>query len=298
MAVWQAAPRPGGKYRRPASGIPAVSGRLHCGRCDARQRIPLEGHHWITARPPPAVFNVVVQDAERFQLFAKLSNRLYFGEYSANGYFAGQPQTEQNANTWKSALGEAAFLTGCERNSDVVRMTSYAPLLAHIPAKGWAQNLIEFNPAHVNPTLNYEVERLFSAHLGETAYQVSVEQCAAARHLYVSATGRDGNDSCRYIKIVNTSGSPVDVTLEIARGLTGLGGMRQESNDSDAAQRNLIRLEVETLSANPQAKTTLGYRGKASGTILPKQRSYTLPSPSSLFAMKIEPYSVTLVTSR
>lgn len=241
---------------------------------------------------------MVVQDAERFQLFAKLSNRLYFGEYSANGYFAGQPQTEQNANTWKSALGEAAFLTGCERNSDVVRMTSYAPLLAHIPAKGWAQNLIEFNPAHVNPTLNYEVERLFSAHLGETAYQVSVEQCAAARHLYVSATGRDGNDSCRYIKIVNTSGSPVDVTLEIARGLTGLGGMRQESNDSDAAQRNLIRLEVETLSANPQAKTTLGYRGKASGTILPKQRSYTLPSPSSLFAMKIEPYSVTLVTSR
>lgn len=223
---------------------------------------------------------------------------VYFGEYSANGHFAGQPQTEQNANTWKSALGEAAVLTGCERNSDVVRMTSYAPLLAHIPAKGWAQNLIEFNPAHVNPTLNYEVERLFSAHLGETAYQVSVEQCAAARHLYVSATGHDGNGSCRYIKIVNTSGSPVDVTLEIARGLTGLGGMRQESNDSDAAQRNLIRLEVETLSANPQAKTTLGYRGKASGTILPKQRNYTLPSPSSLFAMKIEPYSVTLVTSR
>ena len=51
---------------------------------------------------------------------------VYFGEYSANGYFAGQPQTEQGANTWKSALGEAAFLTGCERNSDVVRMTSYA----------------------------------------------------------------------------------------------------------------------------------------------------------------------------
>ena len=80
-----------------------------------------------------------------------LWRRRLFRRIFSNGYFAGQPQTEQGANTWKSALGEAAFLTGCERNSDVVRMTSYAPLLAHIPAKGWAQNLIEFNPAHVNP---------------------------------------------------------------------------------------------------------------------------------------------------
>lgn len=125
----------------------------------------------------------------------------------------------------ESALGEAAFLTGCERNSDVVRMTSYAPLLAHIPAKGWAQNLIELNPAHVNPTVNYEVERLFSTHLGDTTYAVSIEQTASrpAKHLYVSATGHDGDDACRYIKIVNTSDSPVDVTLEIARGLAGLG---------------------------------------------------------------------------
>lgn len=58
-------------------------------------------------------------------------------------------------------------------------MTSYAPLLAHIPAKGWAQNLIELNPAHVNPTVNYEVERLFSTHLGDTTYAVSIEQTAS-----------------------------------------------------------------------------------------------------------------------
>lgn len=129
--------------------------------------------------------------ASRFDAYPRCGAGVYFGEYSANGYFAGQPQTEQGANTWKSALGEAAFLTGCERNSDVVRMTSYAPLLAHIPAKGWAQNLIELNPAHVNPTVNYEVERLFSTHLGDnicrvhradrvTPRQTSVCQCHRA----------------------------------------------------------------------------------------------------------------------
>ena len=228
--------------------------------------------------------------ATRFDNYPRCGAGVYFGEYSANGYFAGQPQTEQNANTWKSALGEAAFLTGCERNSDVVRMTSYAPLLAHIPAKGWAQNLIEFNPAHVNPTVNYEVERLFSTHLGDTTYAVSIEQTASrpAKHLYVSATGHDGDDACRYIKIVNTSDSPVDVTLEIARGLAGLG----------ASPSRPVRLEVTTLSASPTAKTTIGYRGEASGAIVPERRAYTLPSPSSLLAMKIKPYSVTLVASR
>lgn len=230
--------------------------------------------------------------ATRFDDYPRCGASVYFGEYSANGYFAGQPQTEQGANTWKSALGEAAFLTGCERNSDVVRMTSYAPLLAHIPAKGWAQNLIEFNPAHVNPTLNYEVERLFSTHLGETAYQVSVDGDTTSRHLYVSATGRDGKHPCRYIKIVNTSDSSVDVTLEIARGLTGLGSIRQDTNNGT------VQFDVETLSTTPQAKTTIGYRGKASGAILPERRCYTLPSPSSLLAMKIRPYSVTLITSR
>lgn len=169
-------------------------------------------------------------------------------------------------------------------------MTSYAPLLAHIPAKGWAQNLIEFNPAHVNPTVNYEVERLFSTHLGDTTYAVSIEQTASrpAKHLYVSATGHDRDDTCRYIKIVNISDSPVDVTLEIARGLAGLG----------ASPSRPVRLEVTTLSANPTAKTTIGYRGEASGAIVPERRAYTLPSPSSLLAMKIKPYSVTLVVSR
>ena len=77
-------------------------------------------------------------------------------------------------------------------------------------------------------------------------------------------------------------------TLEIARGLAGLG----------ASPSRPVRLEVTTLSANPTAKTTIGYRGEASGAIVPERRAYTLPSPSSLLAMKIKPYSVTLVVSR
>ncbi|KAB7787620.1 alpha-L-arabinofuranosidase C-terminal domain-containing protein [Bifidobacterium cebidarum] len=259
--------------------------------------------------------------ATRFDDYPRCGAGVYFGEYSANGYFAGQPQTEQGANTWKSALGEAAFLTGCERNSDVVRMTSYAPLLAHIPAKGWAQNLIEFNPAQVNPTLNYEAELLFSAHVGEWTYQVDVEQSTAARHVYVSATGTDssagstpddssgvnsGKQACRIIKIVNTGGSAVDVTLEIERGLAALGkgtgdtGINTGNNAANNAmiRHRTIRLEIETLCAAPEAKTIIGYRGEAQGAIIPERRTVSLPAQNSLLAMKIKPYSLTLVTAR
>lgn len=46
-------------------------------------------------------------------------------------------------------------------------------------------------------------------------------------------------------------------------------------------------------------ETTIGYRGEASGAVDSRERrAYTLPSPSSLLAMKIKPYSVTLVASR
>ncbi|WP_217624923.1 alpha-L-arabinofuranosidase C-terminal domain-containing protein [Bifidobacterium miconisargentati] len=232
--------------------------------------------------------------ASRFDRYPRCGAGVYFGEYSANGYFAGQTQTEEGANTWRSALGEAAFLTGCERNSDVVRMTSYAPLLAHIPAKGWAQNLIEFNPAHVNPTVNYEVERLFAAHLGPETYDITVERGDAAQHLYVSVTGSDGGDAAgddspyRYIKIVNTGAGSVDVTLEIAHGLAGL----------TAKRHGPVHLEVRTLTAAPDAKTVIGYRGEATEVIERTAKTYALPSPSSLLAMKIRPYSVTLVISR
>ena len=69
-----------------------------------------------------------------------------------------------------------------------------------------------------------------------------------------------GDDACRYIKIVNTSDSPVDVTLEIARGLAGLG----------ASPSRPVRLEVTTLSANPTAKplsdTAARLRGDCAGT--------------------------------
>ena len=71
---------------------------------------------------------------------------MFAGEYAAHVASPGRPG---NRNNWQAALAEAAFLTGLERNADVVRMASYAPLFAHVDAWQWAPDLIWFDNLRV-----------------------------------------------------------------------------------------------------------------------------------------------------
>lgn len=223
-----------------------------------------------------------ISQVHRFDKYPRCGAGVYFGEYSANGYFAAQPQRYENACQWRSALAEAAFLTGCERNSDVVRMTSYAPLLAHIPGKGWEQNLIEFNPAYVNPTVNYDVQRLFASNVGAFSYQCEVSP-SCPRHLFVSATGDEG--ARRYIKLVNVGAETVQITLDVSSGLRMLGTQRIA----------LPVLRVETLFGQPGDKRSLSYTGPSQGGIQHETHTYRLSSSQVHVALAIKPYSVTLV---
>ena len=81
---------------------------------------------------------------------------VFLGEYAAR------------SNTLYAALAEAAYMTGLERNGDIVKMASYAPLFASLTARHWAPNLIWFNNQKVAPSVNYQVQKLFSANTGST----------------------------------------------------------------------------------------------------------------------------------
>ncbi|MBT1162989.1 alpha-L-arabinofuranosidase C-terminal domain-containing protein [Bifidobacterium sp. SO1] len=236
-----------------------------------------------------------ISQARRFDDYRRDGTGVYFGEYSANGYFAAQPQDYDHASQWRSALAEAAFLTGCERNSDVVKMTSYAPLLSHVTAHGWEQNLIEFNPAHVQPSVNYEVERLFSTNYGSTAYRCALD--ADADDLFVSATGDDadsrndaddndraGQRAQRFVKLVNTGERRIGVTLNAAVPVRGDDPLRS--------------LHVETLTADPHERNTIGYLGGGSDCVTRTIRDSILPadaSSSMRVALTLPAYSITLV---
>ena len=81
---------------------------------------------------------------------------VFLGEYAAR------------SNTLYAALAEAAYMTGLERNGDIVKMASYAPLFASLTARHWAPDLIWFNNETVKPSVNYEVQKLFSTNTGST----------------------------------------------------------------------------------------------------------------------------------
>lgn len=109
--------------------------------------------------------------ATRFDDYDRNGPKVFMGEYAAQSVDISSPH---NRNNLRCALAEAAFLTGIERNSDVVAMSAYAPLLGHVDAWQWRPNLIWFDNLNVLATPNYYVQQLFSHHRGDIVVPIEV----------------------------------------------------------------------------------------------------------------------------
>ncbi|MGE5420855.1 MAG: alpha-L-arabinofuranosidase C-terminal domain-containing protein [Chloroflexota bacterium] len=166
----------------------------------------IDEHYYM---PPEWFF----KNAGRYDNYDRNGIKVFAGEYAAHGKESDQPESR---NTWYSALAEAAFMTGLERNADVVNMASYAPLLAHVEAWQWRPDLIWFDNLKAIGTPNYYVQKLFSTHRGTNVVPVlSGGQILAGQDsVYASATiDRKGNSL--YIKLVNIAGTTKPVRLSI-----------------------------------------------------------------------------------
>lgn len=103
------------------------------------------------------------KNAGRYDNYDRSGPKVFAGEYAAQTDATTSPN---NRNNWKTALSEAAFMTGLERNGDVVRMASYAPLFAHVDAWQWKPDAIWFDNLRSYGTPNYYVQQLFAANTG------------------------------------------------------------------------------------------------------------------------------------
>lgn len=103
------------------------------------------------------------QNHERYDSYDRSGPAVYLGEWAARG------------STVRSAVAEAAYMVGLERNADLVRMASYAPLLARIGDTQWTPDLIYFSDDAVHPSAAYDVHALFAAHRGERVLAVTVD---------------------------------------------------------------------------------------------------------------------------
>ncbi len=110
-------------------------------------------------------------NSHRYDHYDRNGPKVFFGEYAAQSVAM---VSTKNRNNLECALSEAAYLTGLERNADVVRMASYAPLFAHVEGWQWTPNLIWTDNLRVYGTPNYYVQQLFSLNRGDVVLPVSL----------------------------------------------------------------------------------------------------------------------------
>ncbi|CAM5496040.1 hypothetical protein SHIRM173S_11468 [Streptomyces hirsutus] len=96
-----------------------------------------------------------LQNNDRYDSYDRSGPKVFLGEYASQG------------NAWKNGLAEAAFMTGLERNADIVELASYAPLLANEDYVQWSPDMIWFNNHASWGSANYEVQKLFMTNTGD-----------------------------------------------------------------------------------------------------------------------------------
>jgi alpha-L-arabinofuranosidase len=146
-----------------------------------------------------------LNNLKRYDNYDRAKSKVYLGEYAAH-----EPN---RANTLRSALAEAAFLTSLERNADVVRLASYAPLLARQNHTQWRPDMIYFDNTNLLRTANYHVQQMFGQNSGDTFLPATVTFDPAtgnqsATNLAVSCL-HDSKTGDLILKLVNVDAAPL-----------------------------------------------------------------------------------------
>lgn len=140
------------------------------------------------------------------------TTKVFLGEYAAH-----EPvQGSSRPNNLRAALCEAAYLTGIERNSDVVCMAAYAPLLAREGQADWTPDLIWFNSTEVLLTPSYYVQQMFASTLGNWVVSSTLDE----ENLYHVVTR---TEDALQVKVVNLAENDVPLTMQLSGVANGEG---------------------------------------------------------------------------
>ena len=162
------------------------------------------------------------ENAGRYDNYDRKGPKIFAGEYAAQSVSGANPN---NRNNWECAFSEAAFMTGLERNAEVVNMTSYAPLMAHEDAWQWTPDMIWFNNLQSYGSANYYVQQLFSTNKGTDLLSITQDgKVLIGQHdLYASAV-KNLNTKEIIVKLVNTAASNQEITIDLKGAKLGSKG--------------------------------------------------------------------------
>ena len=153
------------------------------------------------------------------------TTKVFVGEYAAHEAVI----NGKRPNNLYSAVCEAAYMTGLERNSDVVAMASYAPLMARDGMQQWTPDLIWFNAREVLLTPNYYVQQMFAQTVGD---QVVASEYEGLNRLVYHVVTR--TEDVLYVKLVNASAYEDAMTLSLANVPDGTASMTRLTGEKSA----------------------------------------------------------------
>jgi alpha-L-arabinofuranosidase len=149
----------------------------------------------------------------RYDNYNRKGPKVFAGEYACHG-------KGKKWNHFNAALLEAAFMTGLERNADIVHMATYAPLFAHVEGWQWRPDMIWFNNLESVPTVSYYVQQLYSENKGTNVLPLTMDKkpvtgAEGQNGLFASAV-YDKKKGEYIVKVVNTSDETQDLAINFA----------------------------------------------------------------------------------
>jgi len=178
-------------------------------------------------------------NATRYDSYDRKGPKVFAGEYAAQSVAIASPD---NKNNWDCALSEAAFMTGLERNAEVVTLTSYAPLFAHVEAWQWTPDMIWFDNLRSMGTVNYYVQKMYSNNAGHQVVPMLLDGKAITGQEGLYATAALDKETNEVIlKLVNTSNQSktTNVAVEGVKKLASKGKQIVMQADSKDAMNTL-----------------------------------------------------------
>ncbi len=220
---------------------------------------------------PPAWF---LANAGRYDSYDRGGPKVFAGEYAAQTSGTARPD---NRNNWEGALAEAAFITGLERNADVVTMASYAPLFAHVDAWQWTPNLIWFDNLRSYGTPNYHVQKMYATNRGTHVlpHAMNGSERNAQDGLYTSASIDQGTFEL-ILELVNVTSAARKVRVDVK----GAGPLRGDG-------RLIVLASADLKAENSLEQPT---------RLAPVER--TVAPLSSGFDLTLDPQSFTVLRAK
>jgi len=217
----------------------------------------LDEHFYMSARES-------FSQAHHYDAYDRKGPKIFVGEWATR---EGDPTPNLQA-----ALADAAWLTGLERNSDLIIMASYAPLFVNVNPGGmqWATDLIGYDALSSYGSPSYWTQVMFSSHLGTEVVASTLDNAPA--RVFASVT-RDDAKHKLFVKVVNATSTPQPLSI----ALTGVAKV--------APQATLTTMSGKT----PNATNSITHPD----AVVPVVRKVPIAGPK--FTQTFAPYSVNVL---